>query len=159
MAKIHLNSFIENHGQLRPKTFGWHRREPAVTLTEAVTGLIASRPERERSPAFTLPFAPGCFDCIALFATLYVLFRSQRAIASLSVDEERRIRALLAQHGGHDSLGYFATRRDKAVVFSPSGKAAVTYRVVNGVALASGDPIGDPEAWGPAIEAFLSMHN
>src|SRR5262249_35213366 len=54
-----------------------------------------------------------------------------------------------------DSLGYFATRRDKAVIFSPSGKAAVTYRVVNGVALASGDPIGDPEAWGLAIRAWL----
>ena len=46
-------------------------------------------------------------------------------------------------------------RRDKAVVFSPSGKAAVTYRVVSGVMLASGDPIGDVEAWPGAIERFM----
>ena len=52
------------------------------------------------------------------------------------------------EYGERDSLGYFATRRDKSAVFSPSGKAAITYRVVNGVSLASGDPIGDPEAWG-----------
>ena len=54
-----------------------------------------------------------------------------------------------------DSLGYFATRRDKAAVFSPTGKSAVTYRVVAGVSLASGDPIGDPEAWPGAIDAWL----
>jgi lysyl-tRNA synthetase class 2 len=40
-------------------------------------------------------------------------------------------------------------------MWSPSHKAAVTYRVVNGVSLASADPIGDPEAWPPAIEAWL----
>ena len=98
----------------------------------------------------------GLLGAIALFATLYVLFRSQRAIASLSVDDERHIRALLAESGDQDSLGYFATRRDKAVVFSPTGKAAVTYREVAGVALASGDPLGPPEAWEPAIAAWLA---
>ena len=41
------------------------------------------------------------------------------------------------------------------MVFSPSGKAAVTYRVVSGVMLASGDPIGDVEAWPGAIERFM----
>jgi lysyl-tRNA synthetase, class II len=97
----------------------------------------------------------GLFGGIALFAALGVLLRSQRQSAALRPDEEARIRALLVEYGDRDSLGYFATRRDKAVVFSPSGKAAVTYRVVNGVALASGDPIGDPEAWRPAIRAWL----
>src|SRR5581483_12069698 len=68
---------------------------------------------------------------------------------------ESRLRALLEKHGGRDSLGHFALRRDKAVVFSPSGKAAVTYRVVSGVMLASGDPIGDVEAWPGAIKVFM----
>ncbi len=31
----------------------------------------------------------------------------------------------------------------------------MTYRVVAGTSLASGDPIGDPESWPPAIEAWL----
>jgi lysyl-tRNA synthetase class 2 len=99
----------------------------------------------------------GLFGAISLFTSMYVLFRSQRAAAALSPDDERRVRALLAASGERDSLGYFATRRDKSVVFSPTGKAAVTYRVVTGVCLASGDPIGDPEAWGPAISAWLEM--
>jgi lysyl-tRNA synthetase, class II len=99
----------------------------------------------------------GLFGALALFAGMYVLFRSQRAGAALAPHEERRIRALLAATGERDSLGYFATRRDKAVVFSPTGKAAVTYRVVNGVTLASGDPIGDPGGWDPAIEAWLEL--
>jgi lysyl-tRNA synthetase, class II len=99
----------------------------------------------------------GLFGAIAIFASLWVLFRSQRINAAMHPDDERRVRELLAAYGERDSLGYFATRRDKAVVFSPSGKAAVTFRVVNGVTLASGDPIGDPEAWGPAIQAWLDQ--
>ncbi|NJC86035.1 bifunctional lysylphosphatidylglycerol synthetase/lysine--tRNA ligase LysX [Planosporangium mesophilum] len=99
----------------------------------------------------------GLFGAISLFTALYVLFRSQRAAAALSPDDERSVRALLATSGERDSLGYFATRRDKSVVFSPTGKAAVTYRVVGGVCLASGDPIGDPEAWGPGITTWLEL--
>ena len=77
--------------------------------------------------------------------------------SALHGDEEPRIRALLEAYGEQDSLGYFATRRDKAVVFSPSGKAAVTYRVEAGVCLASGDPVGDREAWPHAIAAWLDV--
>ncbi|MGI5242860.1 bifunctional lysylphosphatidylglycerol synthetase/lysine--tRNA ligase LysX [Dactylosporangium sp. CA-139066] len=97
----------------------------------------------------------GTFGAIALFSALFVLLRSQRMIAALDVEQERAVRRLLAEHGERDSLGYFATRRDKEVILSPSGRAAVTYRVVFGVSLASGDPLGDPDSWPPAIEAWL----
>jgi lysyl-tRNA synthetase class 2 len=70
-------------------------------------------------------------------------------------DEAERLRALLAVHGYADSLGYFALRDDKSVLFSPTGKSAVAYRVVSGVSLASGDPLGDHEAWPGAIAAWL----
>ncbi|MFE9655979.1 bifunctional lysylphosphatidylglycerol synthetase/lysine--tRNA ligase LysX [Micromonospora sp. NPDC006431] len=99
----------------------------------------------------------GGFGAISFVAGLFTLVRSQRANAVLHPDEEERIRELLARYGERDSLGYFATRRDKAALFSPSGKAAITYRVVNGVSLASADPVGDPEAWGPVIEAWLGQ--
>jgi lysyl-tRNA synthetase class 2 len=66
------------------------------------------------------------------------------------------VRALLHTWGHVDSLSYFATRADRSVVFSRSGKAAVTYRVVGTVTLAAGDPVGDPEAWPGAIEAWLA---
>ena len=67
-----------------------------------------------------------------------------------------RIRTLLAEHGERDSLGYFATRPDKDAVYSPCGQCVITYRVVNRVSLASGDPIGPAEAWDPAIHAWLA---
>src|SRR5256886_2738901 len=63
--------------------------------------------------------------------------------------------SLPAWYGDRDSLGYFALRSDKNVIWSPSGKSCIGYRVVSGVMLASGDPIGDPEAWPGAIHAFL----
>jgi lysyl-tRNA synthetase, class II len=90
-----------------------------------------------------------------LLAVLYALFRSPKGKEYLDAADEARLRALLERHGDRDSLGYFALRRDKSVVFSPSGKAAVTYRVLGGVSLASGDPIGDVEAWPGAIESWL----
>jgi len=93
---------------------------------------------------------------VLLLAVLYALFRSPRGQEWQSRDDEDRLRALLERHGCRDSLGYFALRRDKSVVFSPSGKAAVSYRVVGGVALAAGDPIGDVEAWPGAIDAWLA---
>ena len=91
-----------------------------------------------------------------LLVVLYALFRAPKGKEYLAPEDETRLRELLARHGDRDSLGYFALRRDKSVVFSPSGKAAVTYRVLGGVSLASGDPIGDLEAWPGAIDAGCS---
>ncbi|MFF3147967.1 phosphatidylglycerol lysyltransferase domain-containing protein, partial [Streptomyces sp. NPDC057927] len=92
----------------------------------------------------------------AFCLVLYACFRSPRGRRRLSVEDEEGLRRLLDKHGARDSLGYFALRRDKAVTWSPTGKAAVTYRVVGAVSLASGDPIGDPEAWPGAIDAWLA---
>ncbi|MGW7242873.1 phosphatidylglycerol lysyltransferase domain-containing protein [Streptomyces sp. NPDC054804] len=92
----------------------------------------------------------------AFCLVLYAGFRSPRGRRLLSAEDESKLRGLLDRHGARDSLGYFALRRDKMAIFSPTGKAAVTYRVVGGVSLASGDPIGDPEAWPGAIDAWLT---
>jgi len=83
--------------------------------------------------------------------------RSSGQAETPSPEDRDRLRALLRRHGQTDSLGYFATRDDKAYVFSASGKAAIAYAVVGGVCLASGDPIGDVEAWPGAIAAWLRL--
>ncbi|MCB5180704.1 bifunctional lysylphosphatidylglycerol synthetase/lysine--tRNA ligase LysX [Streptomyces antimicrobicus] len=119
-------------------------------------GLFSARQFDGRPPR-PLYFLLGLFGALALLNAAATLFRSQRMHAALHGDEEPRIRALLGAYGRGDSLGYFATRRDKAVVFAPSGKAAVTYRVEVGVCLASGDPVGDPGAWSAAIDAWLRV--
>jgi len=97
----------------------------------------------------------SALGALTLVVTIYVLLRSARPRARLAAADATRLRDLLDSRGDRDSLGYFALRDDKSVIWSPSGKAAVCYRVVSGVMLASGDPLGDPEAWPGAITEFL----
>ncbi|WNI16071.1 phosphatidylglycerol lysyltransferase domain-containing protein [Actinacidiphila sp. ITFR-21] len=102
-------------------------------------------------------YSLGGLGLLIACSTAYLVLRPARPVAELSAADEARLRGLLARHGARDSLGHFALRRDKSVVFSASGKAAVCYRVVSGVALASGDPIGDVEAWPGAIDRFMAL--
>jgi lysyl-tRNA synthetase, class II len=97
----------------------------------------------------------GALGVFTLIVTVYLFLRPAEPRARLGPADAGRVRELLAKHGDRDSLGYFALRDDKSVIWSPTGKACVCYRVVSGVMLASGDPIGDPEAWPGAIAPFL----
>ncbi|KQR99452.1 lysine--tRNA ligase [Williamsia sp. Leaf354] len=99
----------------------------------------------------------GLLGALALIAAAVVLFRSQRLAGLMTPPDERLIRAMIAAYNDDDSLAYFSTRRDKAVVFAPNGHAAITYRVEVGVGLASGDPIGDPRFWPDAIAEFFTL--
>ncbi|HET6861158.1 MAG TPA: phosphatidylglycerol lysyltransferase domain-containing protein [Streptomyces sp.] len=105
--------------------------------------------------SWTVGYSLGALGLLTAITTIYLALRPEHPAARLTADDELRLRELLAKHGGRDSLGHFALRHDKGVVFSPSGKAAVCYRVISGVMLASGDPIGDVEAWPGAIERFM----
>ncbi|PWI42432.1 phosphatidylglycerol lysyltransferase domain-containing protein [Streptomyces sp. ICBB 8177] len=100
-------------------------------------------------------YSLGGLGFLILFTTAYLVLRPEHPTAVLGAEDEERLRGLLAKHGRRDSLGHFALRRDKSVVFSATGKAAISYRVISGVMLASGDPIGDVEAWPGAIERFM----
>jgi lysyl-tRNA synthetase class 2 len=91
-----------------------------------------------------------------LLITIYLFLRSAQPRARMTAADTARIRELLGRYGDRDSLGYFALRNDKSVIWSPSGKSGVCYRVVSGVMLASGDPLGDSEAWPGAIGEFLA---
>jgi lysyl-tRNA synthetase, class II len=98
----------------------------------------------------------GLFGLLAAGGGLLLLLRPGAPLPARTPDEEERLRQLLARHDTEDSLGYFALRRDKSLIWSQSGKAAIAYRVIRGVSLASGDPIGDPEAWPGAVRAWLA---
>src|SRR5205807_9633651 len=97
----------------------------------------------------------GALGWFTLIVTAYLFLRPAEPRARLGAADADRIRGLLGKHGDRDSLGYFALRDDQSVIWSPTGKACICYRVVSGVMLASGDPIGDPEAWPGAIGPFL----
>ncbi|MFG2358478.1 phosphatidylglycerol lysyltransferase domain-containing protein [Streptomyces sp. NPDC048521] len=122
--------------------------------------LVSVAAEESRFPGIDPPnwanVVINVLSTALVLAVFYAAFRSRRAVDPLTEDDEKRLRALLDRHGERDSLGYFALRREKSVVWSPTGKAAVAYRVVGGVSLASGDPIGDPEAWPGAIAPWLA---
>ena len=121
------------------------------TISQVVGGNATVIGNPPRIVAFTL----ALLGALSYLAAAWALVRPRRKHERLSVADEVAIRALLAEYGDRDSLGYFATRRDKSVLFSATGKAAITYRVQSGVSLASGDPIGDPEAWPGAIDAWI----
>jgi lysyl-tRNA synthetase class 2 len=92
-----------------------------------------------------------------LLITVWVFLRSARNEDDWSGPRELTIRRLLATYDGADSLGYFATRRDKSSVVSPHGDALLTYRVIYGVSLASGDPVGDPRHWDEVIREWKAQ--
>lgn len=91
---------------------------------------------------------------LALILGAFLFTRSAANPNRWTADRELALRRLLTAYGQDDSLGYFSTRRDKSAVFSPDGRAAVTYEVVSGVSLASGDPVGAHDAWADAIAAW-----
>jgi len=135
-------------------SFGTKLKEVLASLVGGGGGFVHLQGERFDDILHGTLFG---FGLITVVAVTLLALRPSEPIARLSRADEERLRLLLAKHGGRDSLGYFALRRDKSVVWSPTGKAAITYRVVQGVALASGDPIGDPEAWPGAIAAYRNL--
>ncbi len=99
----------------------------------------------------------GGLGLITVIMTAYLFLRPAEPQGRLGAADAERIRGLLDRYGDADSLGYFALRDDKSVIWSPTGKSCICYRVLSGVMLASGDPLGDPEAWPGAIHEFLDM--
>lgn len=132
-------------------------QRPLWAVSRVTAAILVSNEDFDGKPPHLVNLLLGLFGAVALLVAVVVLFRSQRAANALTGTDESALRGLLERSDVEDSLGYFATRRDKAVVFAPSGKAAVTYRVELGVCLASGDPIGKKEAWPHAIDAWLEL--
>ncbi len=130
----------------------WHRVTHVVYGLVGVSGPVRFVPER-RGDLFSL--LTGALGLFTLAVTAFLFFRPARPPGRLGQQDAQRIRDLLARQGDRDSLGYFTLRSDKSIVWSPTGKSCIGYRVVSGVMLAGGDPLGDPEAWPGAIHEFL----
>jgi lysyl-tRNA synthetase, class II len=133
-------------------TFGQRVQDVILELV-GTSGPVVWVSDHRGDSYHLLTTALGVFTVVV---TAYLFLRPARPRARLAAADAEKIRALLAKQGDRDSLGYFALRDDKSVIWSPSGKACVCYRVVSGVMLAAGDPIGDPEAWPGAITPFLA---
>jgi lysyl-tRNA synthetase class 2 len=135
--------------------------EPGVIdwAKEAALGLIGfDGPVRfqYRVGADAVAYTTGACGLLAAGVALVILLRPGSRRPQRGGDSEARLRELLQRYGGADSLGYFALRGDKALIWAPNQAAVVAYRVVNGVSLAAGDPIGPESAWPEAIGAWLT---
>jgi lysyl-tRNA synthetase class 2 len=132
----------------------WQRIVHVVYGLVGVGGPVQFVPETRADQFYLLTSSLGVFTVLV---TAYLILRPACPTSRLSRQDAAQIRALLGRYGHRDSLGYFALRGDKSVIWSPTGKSCIGYRVVSGVMLARGDPIGDPEAWPGAIGEFLDM--
>ncbi|QTF70716.1 phosphatidylglycerol lysyltransferase domain-containing protein [Arthrobacter woluwensis] len=90
-----------------------------------------------------------------LFAALvvWVLSRSPRLAMAHDADA---FRALLRRHGG-GSLGHMGTWEGNTPWFTRDGEGALPYRVVNGNAIALGDPVCAPHRAEETIREFLAF--
>ncbi|WP_336792292.1 MULTISPECIES: bifunctional lysylphosphatidylglycerol synthetase/lysine--tRNA ligase LysX [Gordonia] len=142
---------------IAPGTLQSHERLPYAFNHVVAFSTLEMRRLGDHHSNWTVNWLLGLFGALALIAAAVVLFRSQRLASLMTATDERVIRALLETYGEDDSLGYFSTRRDKAVVFSADGRAAITYRVELSTAVAGGDPIGDPDSWPEAIAEYMAL--
>jgi lysyl-tRNA synthetase, class II len=69
---------------------------------------------------------------------------------------ERELARTLVRSWGTDTLAPFALRTDKSYFFSEDGSAFLAYRVVGGVAIVAGDPIGPEDAFDELVGRFIA---
>ena len=122
-------------------------------------GIDAGLTFRSERLSDSVAFFLGAMGIFTILVPLWLFFRRIKPINAMS-EEERSILKKLYKHDElQDSVAYFATRYDKCVIWSKNKKAAIAYRVVNGVMLASGDPIGEYSLWPEAISEFIKVAN
>jgi len=92
---------------------------------------------------------------LTLAALAWALLRPPRGGATSSDREWREAKRLVAT-AGSDSLAYFALRRDKRYFFDDGHTAFLAYRSVAGIALVSGDPVGEAASVPALLEDFTA---
>ena len=101
-------------------------------------------------------FFIGSLGFFSIVLPLILFFRRVKPLEVMTEEDREILRKLYNHDEFQDSVAYFATRNDKSVVWSKNKKAAIAYRVVDGVMLASGDPIGEYSLWPEAMSEFLN---
>jgi lysyl-tRNA synthetase, class II len=130
----------------------WVRGDPATRwpLAQAIAGLLAVggliwlRVTDHVSYSERIEEALVVIASVLALRALYLWFRPHVHRGKQS-ELERRAAEGIVHVQGRDSLCYFALRRDKSWFFSPSGRSFLAFKVVGGVALVSGEPIGEPD--------------
>jgi lysyl-tRNA synthetase class 2 len=125
---------------------------------ETVTGLLGLDAAGSRHLAGSFgEWFPISLLLVGLGATAWVVggwLAPWRQRIRQEAEDRTRARELIRRHGD-DTLAPFALREDKAYFFSEGCDAFLGYRVVGGVAIVSGDPIGRREAFADLVGRFV----
>lgn len=131
---------IASHWVLHPLTVAAVAGETARLL------LFDAGPLRFPDAFAWVPFGIWALSAGALLAVAWTLFRPLRAPREPMPEPVRALARDLVRAHGHDTLSFFKLRGDVQSLFSPDGRAFLSYRVRNGVLVVSGDPVGAPDA-------------
>ncbi len=126
-------------------------------IIEGLVGVAGPVKFTSERASDAIAFTLGTFGVFTLIVPLWLYFRRVKPIPKMSDDDMIVVRKLIKHDLEQDSLGYFATRRDKSVIWAANRKAGIAYRVQGGVMLASGDPFGEYSLWPEAIAEFLKV--
>ena len=141
------------HAEVRdgpPFAFG----DTLVNVTLGLVGIDPTNDPGRFEHGLTISLSSAAIICGAY--VVWLALRPRDCAVSQQTADRRDARRLVERHGS-DSLAYFALRRDKSYFFNEGRTAFLAYRAVGGVALVSGDPVGDPAA-APALLADFARH-
>jgi len=127
-----------------------------LTVIEGMVGVSGPIEFASERISDTVGVALAAFGIFTLIFPLWLFVRPIKPEPKMTEEELQLVKTLVIRDEDQDSLGYFATRQDKSVIWSDNKKAGIAYRVQNGVMLASGDPFGEYSLWGETIEKFLA---
>ncbi len=145
-----LGGMLLRHGQVHPSlTVGRALQQLASNLLGLPGPLHFAHHFGQWFP--TSLTAIGALWLLALGIALFSPLRHGRGQVS-----EREHVAALVEHRAGGTLDPFALRNDRAYLFDRSGRGAVAFRVLGGVALVGGDQFGEVDAADDAVRGFLA---
>ena len=126
-------------------------------VLEGLVGITGPIKFTSNTVSDTVGYTLGALGIFSIILPLWLFFRRSTSLPTMSAEDLEHVKVLIRHDQDQDSLGYFATRKDKSVVWTENRKAGIAYRVQNGVMLASGDPFGEFSLWPDAISEFLKI--
>ncbi|MBM7414511.1 lysylphosphatidylglycerol synthetase-like protein (DUF2156 family) [Rhodococcus sp. PvP016] len=132
-----------------------------------VLTLLGDFPQRLVPPVllqwFDPPFLPTSWLATVLYEWTGIVFWAVLVVATagsfvrpaygVETDATERARAVLTSSSG-SALSWMTTWRGNRYWFSPDGHSYVAFRVISGIALTTGDPVGPPADREAAIVGF-----
>jgi lysyl-tRNA synthetase, class II len=137
----------------RPYTLGFALRETGSALAGLTLG-GSSHLNSEFGEWFPLSiFVAGLGAAVYLIHGLLAPWRYRIAREA----REQQLARDLVTAWGVDTLAPFVLRADKSYFFAEDERSFLAYRVVGGVAIVSGDPIGPPAAFDGLVARFIEF--